>query len=220
MFLGESLMTRGSINVKLLESDSQIQKKLYESLAFVINRSITKNSKKVINILKAEIGNWIRSQPEIESLLNSGPGSLNAQFGLPQGTADNVVNEIINTIVNDTTINIKNVDKNLNGNIEFNFQRSDFSNLLSMSAGHVITEKNTDLHWLDWLLTRGDTTIIIGYGYTPNTKGRSGGGTMNYLNKAWRVPPQFSGTIDNNFIIRAFDKKETEIVNMLQELFK
>ena len=83
----------------------------------------------------------------------------------------------------------------------------------------VRTEKGADLHWLDWLLTLGDKTIVIGYEYKPGTGGRSGGGTMT-KGTAFRVSPSYSGTIEDNFITRAFSNKEKEVSSILMGIFE
>ena len=36
---------------------------------------------------------------------------------------------------------------------------------------------------------------------------------------AWRVPPQFSGSRENNFITRSFRGREREITEILKGLF-
>jgi len=114
-------------------------------------------------------------------------------------------------------VKIQPIKKTLKGTLEINFQRDDFINLLSLQSGHVLTEKGTDLHWLDWLLIKGDTTIITGYTYIPGPLGRSGGGEMN-IGGLWRVPPEFSGTITNNFITRSFKGTEKETAEILKGL--
>jgi hypothetical protein len=213
-------MSNGFISIKLLESDIKIQKNMYKALADAINKSINKYKGEVTAQLKSSIGNWIRSQPEINSLLANGAfGSLSAQFGLPIGSANFAVGQIISEITNNVNINFTPVNDKLKGSIEFNFQPADYLNLLGLSNGHVLTEKGVDLHWLDWLLIQGDTVIILGYDYVPASRGRSGGGYMS-LGKTWRVPPEFSGTPTNNFITRSFDGRDNEIINILKGLFK
>ena len=36
---------------------------------------------------------------------------------------------------------------------------------------------------------------------------------------AWRVPSDYSGTIDNNFVTRALENREKQIINALKGLF-
>lgn len=185
-----------------------------------LNKKIAKNYRRVVNSLQQKIPFWIRSQPEIQSLLSEGiPGSLNALFGLYAGDAGRAVADIINAIKQSTSIRVDKINRKYQGNIEFNFQSSDFSNILSLSSGYVSTENNANLHWLNWLLTMGDTVVVVGYRYQPKNSGRSGGGIM-LESGSFRVPPQFSGTLENNFIIRALSGREREIEPIMARLFE
>lgn len=211
---------KGFIGLKLLESDKTIKKAIHEGIAEQINGAIKKNKQRTTRILKTSVKKWVGAQPEIASLLSRGSfGSLNAQFGLPSNDADTAVKMITSLVSESLRIKITPVNVKLRGQIEFNFQRTDFSNLLGLKSGHVTTKKGQDLHWLDWLLTRGDMTIVTGYSYIPGNAGRSGGGFMDF-GGVWRVPPEFSGTLQNNFITRSFIGREKEITGILQGLLK
>jgi hypothetical protein len=77
-----------------------------------------------------------------------------------------------------------------------------------------------DLHWLDWLLNRGDQIIVVGYEYNPQTGlGRSKLGNMK-TGGSFRVPPEFSGTQENNFVTRALigASQEKEIAKILEKI--
>ena len=208
------------ITLKLLESDQQIQSNINKAIADYMNSQIRKKNKRILGIFKGSAESWVRSQPEIQSLLAQGEkGSLNAQFGLPPGTPDLAVDKIVNSIVESTEIKITKVNQKLSGGIEIFCQPSQFLNLLELSEGHVRTKKGADLHWLDWLLTLGDKTIVIGYNYEPGDGGRSGGGTMT-KGTAFRVSPLFSGTVEDNFVTRAFSGKEKEVSSILMGIFE
>jgi len=210
----------GNLSIKLLESDRTIKSKIHKAIKEEINKLINRNKDSVVRDLRDSIGVWIRVQPEISSLLADGQfDSLNAQFGLPVGSASAAVNQIVNSTLSSLRVNVKPLNDKLKGGIEFNFQNTDYMNLLGLGVGHIRTELGADLHWLDWLLIQGDTTIVKGYEYSPGNKGRSMGGYMNTGN-AWRVPPEYSGTKDNNFITRAFVNRDAEIENILKRLLK
>jgi hypothetical protein len=90
---------------------------------------------------------------------------------------------------------------------------------LSLPEGHTIYEDG-DLHWLQWMLIRGDETIIVGYEYNPQTGlGRSKLGNMKKGN-SFRVPPQYAGTSDNNFITRALigQQQNDDITNLVKKV--
>lgn len=209
-----------TIRLKLTTPQKKIEEMIAEQSTDYLNRKIRKNYTRVVNSLRQKIPFWIRSQPEIQSLLSEGiPGSLNALFGLYSGDAARATSDIIEAIKQSTQIRIDKINRKYQGNIEFNFQATDFRNLLSLNSGHIMTEKSQDLHWLEWLLTAGDAVIIVGYRYEPKLSGRSGGGVMAKGN-FFRVPPQFSGTLENNFITRALSGRDKEIEPVVARLFE
>jgi len=209
-----------TISLRLLESNSAIKKSINKALAEHFNAALIRGSKGLKTAISSKIPGWIAEQPEVKSLLQEGNiGGLNAHFGLPQGTTTNAVNAILHAVAESVIINIKKMKGNALGGVEFSIQPSDLANLLTLHQGHVITEKQTDLHWLDWLLKQGSAVIIKGYDYTPKRDGRSGGGIMT-TGSLWRVPPEFSGTLENNFITKALSNREKELTEILKDIFK
>ena len=60
------------ITLKLLESNQQIEKKINKAIAEYMNNQIRLKSRKVLGIFKKNIESWVRSQPEIRSILAQG----------------------------------------------------------------------------------------------------------------------------------------------------
>ena len=208
------------IRLKLTTPPQKIKEMIAEQTTDYLNRKIQKNYPRVVNSLRQKIPFWIRSQPEIQSLLNEGiPGSLNALFGLYGGDAARAVSDIIEAIKQSTSIKIEKINRRYQGNVEFSFQPSDFMNLLNLNSGNVTTEKGETINWLDWLLTAGDTAVVVGYRYEPKSGGRSGGGIM-IKGSFFRIPPQFSGTLENNFVTRALSGRDKEIEPIMARLFE
>lgn len=203
----------------IITSIKDVAKAINLEFASFLNKLFFKNYKTVEVNLRNAVKRWVSEQPEIVSIKAGGQNSLAALFGIPPEQAVVAAEEISELVANSVVIKIDKFDKNLNGQATFYFQPSSLSNLLDLDAGYVITDKDQKLHWLDWLLTQGDTTIIIGYSYEPSNRGRSGGGTME-TGGVFRVPPQFSGNINNNFITRAFQNREKEISLILEALLK
>jgi len=207
------------INLKLTQTVKDIEKEINKSIATELNKVIRTKNKTVLGVFKRNIESWVMAQPEIQSLLDQGgQGSLNSQFGLRPGTADISVARIVSSIVDSTTVNVKKINDKLVGGVTFECQSKTFANLLGLPDGHVLTKKGVDLHWLNWLLTLGDIAIITGYDYKPSQMGRSGGGTMAG-GGSFRISPSFAGTLENNFITRAFSGKEKEVKNILMGIF-
>jgi len=208
-----------TISLRLVDTNNQINKNINTALANRFNLIITQRSSTIADRVRQLIPGWIKSQPEMLSLLSPNPLSLIGQFGIYQDT-NAIVNSIANSIAQSTTIRTRQYTNNLRGGgLELNVQPIDFSNLLSLQEGHTIYEDG-DLHWLNWLLTRGDQIIIVGYEYNPQTGlGRSKLGNM-IQGTSFRIPPQFSGTPDNNFITRALSgpTQEKQITQIFQDL--
>lgn len=215
MFLGESI-----VPIILKESDDKFVKKTNKAIADELNRRIRKNKKRIENEIKSLIGGWIKSTPEMSSLTQEGVfGSLNAQFGLYPGQGESAVQSIIGAIIGSVSVVVNTVQPKMNRSIiEFKIQPIAFENLLSLPDANVVQSSNGKvLPWLDWLLNLGNTVIVGGYTYVPESLGRSGGGTMN-PGAGWRVPPQYAGTQNNNFITRALSGREKQINPILKRI--
>ena len=190
-----------SISVKLLDSVNTIEKNINIAIANYINTKLKNNKNTIINNIKNLVPLWIRDQPEIQSLSSSDPASLIGIFGIERNTSS-IIDTIVNSVSSSLTFEFQKIDNNLNGEFTINIQPSTFQNLLGLPEGYTYYE-NGSLHWLEWLLLRGDEIIVANYQYNPSAgAGRSRLGNM-IVGGSFRIPPQFSGTINNNFVTRA-----------------
>ena len=208
------------VTLKLIESNSEIISNINIGIADYVNKLFKKKANRIQRGIAKLVPAWVLEQPEIGSLTEEGtPGSLNSQFGFYSGTSAMIISAVTQAVKESTSVRIDPVDKNLNGGIFIEIQPENFGNLLSLSEGFIRTGQ-ANLHWLDWLLTQGDRTIVANYLYQPASgKGRSGGGTMA-LGGSWRVPPQYSGRVDDNFITRALNGREKQILDVIESVIK
>lgn len=208
------------IKIKLLESEKVITSNINQAISEYINKKLNSKQNTILSKARLLISQWIRSQPEILSLLSPSSNSLAGQFGLPPGNISSAINSIISSIEQSIEVKFIPYTKSLkSGGLEVNFQPNNFINLLSLPEGHV-KYFNGDLHWLNWLLTAGDNIIIVNYQYNPSTGlGRSGLGNM-IPGGVFRVPPEFSGDVNNNFITRALigPEQEKQISNIFKDI--
>lgn len=208
------------ITLKLLESEKQIAQNINKAIAEHINSILSKNQSNLLSRVKTLAVQWIQSQPEISSLLSASPDSLAALFGIPPNEVTPAVNNIISAIDKSVEVRFVPYSNDLqNGGLEVNIQPNTFENLLLLPEGHV-RYTGGDLHWLNWLINAGDTIIVANYQYNPVSGfGRSGFGVM-IPGGSFRVPPQFSGTSDNNFITRALvgSSQLDQIGNIIKDI--
>lgn len=207
--------------VKILESDSQIEKTINKAILQQLNKKLPKIFKSLQSFIKTEVIGAIKSQKEYNSIVS---GELRAEFGLPDG--DKRVSRILETIESSLFVEYKKPSINGNkikGGFSIGMIRNDFRDILSLDEAVLITEKNTPLEWLKWLLLEGDKTIISGYEFSigNSARSRTGGGIMSQsFSGTWRVPPSYAGQIDNNWITRAVDGVSKTIENRFIQLIK
>jgi len=193
----------------LTDNITQIQAKVNKAFAEEINKVLFKEKNNLLQKCKQISTQSILLQPEVQSLNSSRADSLAGQFGITTSQAIALPNAIAAAIEASISVTFIKYNFKLAGGIEVNFQPKDFRNLLDLPIGHTIYNGG-DLHWMSWLLEQGDKVIIVGYSYDPTTGlGRSGLGTMT-SGGFFRVPPQFSGTTENNFVTRALVGSEQE----------
>ena len=208
------------LSLKLTDNVKILQDKINRGIADHINALFVSNERYTENQVLDLVGVWIRSQPEMVSLALSGDdNSLAGHFGLPAGTANSVANTIVTSIQQATRVVVKKVDNKLNGGLILECQPSNFANLLGLPTGYTEVTGGS-LHWLKWLLESGHKTLIVDYHYTPASGfGRSRLGVMT-KGGAWRVPPEFAGTIEDNFVTRAFKNKQNDLNALFGRILK
>lgn len=208
------------IGLKLVDPIAKIEKDIRSALVKDLNIFLNSKKDTILNKIRNSSKSWILSQPELSSLEGSSvPYSLNSLFGLLPSSGPQAIDAIVNSIVNSIRVEFSKINNDFKGGITLSIQPLDFQNLLGLPEGHVITEKGTDLHWLDWLLTKGDTVIVAGYQYDAQGSGRSGVGRM-VGGSAFRVPPSFSGVTSNNFVTRAFRDKQEQVQKIISEVLR
>lgn len=202
------------ITLKILDSLQDITTNINKAIAAELNVKLLDSRNSVTTRIKQLVNELVESQPEIQSLRD---GALKGAFGIVD--SDSAIISILESILSNTEVNLKKFDHNLNGGLTINIQPSSFQNLLGLPRGFTIYSKGV-LHWLDWLLMRGDTIIVTDYQYNPKTGlGRSGLGNM-IGGGSFRVPPQFSGSDNDNFITRALlsNEAESQITSILESV--
>ena len=205
------------LSLNLIESDAQISKLILEQLKNVIENAVNKSIPKIIIEIKNIIANALRSQPEYASLMT---GTLKAEFGIPDGSK---VNQIIEALVNTINFTNKSVsikNSGLNGGFVLTMMKSnDLNGIIYIDIASVMDEKGYTLPWLEWLLLRGNESIVKEYSvrYTNSNRSRSGMALMFRSDKNWRVPPEFAGSQTNNWTTRAVERAEQKVYQIIQE---
>jgi hypothetical protein len=148
----------------------------------------------------------IRNAPEISSLLT---GELKRVFPGVENVYD-IVDGIVNILKAATKI------RSFTNLIKVIIEKNDFADIIALNGGSYEALSGVKIDWLEWLLTRGDDVILFDDLENFTFAGESFSIPIGQLgDESIRIPPQFSGTEDNNFIIRSFAGAEEEIANIL-----
>ena len=207
-----------NISIKILESAKVIESRINQALVDKVNQKLKLGNNKAIQRARSYVQGWIAEQPEMKSIASG--GDLAGQFGIRAGQGSSIVTAIATAVSMSTVFSFKPFTNKFKGSAKLEFQPNSFATLLTLPAGFTATKNSGNLHWMDWILLQGNKTIIVGYEYVPDTgKGRSGMGTMS-TGGMWRVPPQYAGTKDNNFITRAFLGREKQIAALFGEILR
>lgn len=208
------------INLKILESNSEISNEILKLLLPMVSsffKIVFEKSKNELIILLQQA---IILSPEYGSIRS---GILKAHFGLPNSeqVLDSIVNFYKKIDIRYDTPTISN--NTIKGKFILNMVDNSFGDILSENFSSFVTEKGSELNWLEWLLLFGDKAIIKDYnislGAYPNSrtglavmKGQTGG--------KWKVPSSFAGYKNNNWITRAIDSIDSKIENVFVKIMK
>lgn len=193
---------------------------MLDALTREVNTQMAGIDQKITSLIRPVVAEAIMNCFELQSLLG---GPLQGHLGLRPGENDYAVFSITQAVSNAVYATWMPMRKNKAGRLEILIQPDNFANLLSLRAGVNVAQHKEDgpyeMEWLDWLLTLGDTPIVKGFEYQRDPSGRSGIGIMAKKDGAsWRVPPEFAGTLNDNFVTRALDEPaiESEITTILK----
>lgn len=192
------------LRIDIAESNAQVFKLVANAIADELNDALSAAALPMEKKIRTLVRDAIQGQPEWFALDG---GQLTEEFGLT--TAQSKLNTIMRVWIQNITVifdKFKLSGSQLRGRYEISMIKGDWSDVLAAPEAKQITEKGVALPWLQWLLIEGDKVIIRDYELTMGKKpGRAGGKIMVKNKGRWRVPPQYSGTTNDNFVTRAID---------------
>ncbi len=106
----------------------------------------------------------------------------------------------------------------IEGSLTIRLLRTDLAEVLSANGSSYTSEHGHRVDWLDWLLTRGDSLIVLNFHFYPgNIAGsRTGIGIMG-RGGVWRVPPEYSGIPGNNWLTRALANLASPLEDVVRD---
>lgn len=206
------------LSLSIIENNSVIEKGILTALLPEVSAFMNKASKYVQSNIFPIIKESILAQPEYDSLVN---GQLRLELGIPDAAMR--VEDLINVWINNTIVEYK-PPQIMNNRIKSSFTikmiRANFSDVLSLNLASI--ERNAigaTIPWLEWLLLEGTATLVDNYEVFigPHNRSRTGYAIMKASDgQGWGVPPEYAGTINDNWITRALEGCKPDIQKLLE----
>ena len=216
----------GRLSIELLTSPDEFERMVKVAMVEKLNSIIRKSLPDFKRRISPFVYNALIRSPVYRDIL---VGDLSAELGFRRGQEDRFISGIIRALSEEFILEFKpltlTANGNINGGVELKIIQADFKDILNHPLAFIKTKKQK-LHWLDWLLTWGDRIVVRDYSivFKQTRRSRSGFAIMvkSKFSPFWRVPPQFSGTLDDNWITRALEKAnvEADITNLFYEYLK
>ena len=208
------------ISANIVETNDEINTMILEIMADHINDTLNIAMPKITTEIKELVALSLREEPEYQSLLS---GRLKAEFGLSDtNMVDNIIDKLVSTIdVSRPTVSYNKIG--LVGGFTITMMKSDDMNgLIFTDIASVISNNGQHLPWLQWLLLEGNNAIVKNFDVKMGSysQSRSGMAIMVSSRDNWRVPPEFVGTISNNWTTRAIDRIEDKIYTLIQDIIE
>tara|TARA_Y100001934_G_scaffold275594_1_gene370391 strand:- start:2117 stop:2773 length:657 start_codon:yes stop_codon:yes gene_type:complete len=207
-----------SLNFSLkMVNEDKVKKDILMAIQKHMKKNFNKSTDKIKMEVKNQVYNAILQSSTMDSLQS---GNLREEFGLESVNPDGIASAVSNIV------KLKVESPRISGDkivAKFTIEAapSDLQTVTSGSEdGLQETEKGQSLPWLKWLLTLGDAVIIRSFEVKAGFPKRSRtGDKIMVKGRGWRVPPEHSGSEDNNFITRAIDSVLPQLQNDLTQLF-
>lgn len=195
------------INVKSSDSYETIQVRVLTSLRLHLDKAMRQAAPAIRARIQELCVAMIKDTEEYDSLVS---GELLAELGIPE--VERRLRQILDGVRKGVDARAEPVvvrGGRLAGGLSISMVRSSFEDLLGLPAAEYVSNGRYVIPWLRWLIVEGDRVIILTHEVTFNlsaadrARSRTGMALMR-PGSGWRVPPEYSGTLDDNFITRAF----------------
>jgi hypothetical protein len=204
-----------NITVKLVDSTSDINRLILNNIRDYLDPKIQQVGSKVTEQLPKLVSEALRQEPEYLSLLS---GQLKAELGLASSSDVEAVIEAISSSIELKTQSLSANRSGIKGGFTINMIRAkDAGGVIGLEIAKI-NDKGYSLPWLQWLLFAGNEILIKNYKveFGPNPNSRSGLAVMKpSSSSSWRVPPEFVGSEDNNWITRAITRIENNVYDLI-----
>ena len=209
-----------TLGLKVITTQREIAKNILDGIVDEVNARVNKVIHGLTDTFKILLREEIEAAPEYDSIVN---GLLRTELGI-ENDPSSTLQSIVAHITNHAKIDF-NTAKVFNSSHAFGSLTvkidTDVDGIIAAVGGSYETEKGTTIPWLEWMLKLGDEIIVRDFHIVFNRPAYSRTNDAIMLKGGgWRVPPQYSGDEDNNFITRAIDRALARFQGEFSKAFK
>lgn len=212
------------MHFELTADNAEFSRLIMEALAKEANKHLKKLPKKLTIPFRKSVEEVFRESHTYQQLIN---GELRGRFGFPNGTEAGFVGSILFAIRDDLHIDftpVYSTSVDLYGGITIYVVKKTLEDILKANGAEFVVRSPSrkiypnltkdepdrfNIKWVDWLLLQGDKIIVQDFSFVGGEGiGRSTKGVMRPTtnsSKWFRVPPDYSGTINDNWVTRTLD---------------
>jgi hypothetical protein len=202
---------------KLLQGSGDLARYITQNFIQIINKNFFSKKNIIQQNISSIVIESIKAQPEYSSLKS---GVLRNQFGIANvSVVDSILSELDDIQVQ--LIKPRALKNGIEASLIVNMIKEGFPDILGSSGASYVSEKGSQIDWLRWLLLEGNNSVVVGYKYFPKAdpRSRTGKGIMIKGESAiYRVPPEFAGTAENNWITRGINEALPQIESYINQM--
>ena len=225
------MASRQFLVLKIKDSKAQIKRKINDTINRIFLRGHVLETVSLRSGIKIKNMFRRRMKESHAYMLLSTNSLVVGEFGLENYKQK--IDAIIEAWVQSYKLKLRKGHGNtIKGGFTINMVRSNYFEVLKLpqakqratSTVHITKKSQKLMHWLNWLLLRGEEKFITGYDVVFRVgAGRTGLAVMvkGKRGRSWGVPVGIAGTRDDNFVTRVIDKMENDIFTIIaQELLR
>ena len=218
------------VNFVLKTPIENILKRVHTTAVKQLNTKMRRIKKIILEELPKRLRKAIKASPVYFLLVYdlAGDVALYGQLGITDIGArlDNIIDHWCspeNIVVEEQPFNITN--NNISGFLRIKMIKGDYSDVLDLAIAKALVDSKkgttTEIPWLEWLLLSGPGYIIRDYVYFESDRTAVSSRTHTGIMRSkpgdgWRIPPEYAGTQEDNFLTRILDQ---ELAQITQEIF-
>lgn len=188
-----------------------LEKYILEEVRLQIKKKLSTLDILISSQLKLLLQLAIQSSELYQALVNR---QESIYFELGAVNSPETMHELVEVVKNTVIVaplNPRKLGNRINISIVCSAINNNFSEALSLTSGkYISTNKHghsTTINWLEWLLK--SPPHIQGWDviFKPSPSSRTGYAIMAEMtNRAWELPIEFAGTLEDNFVTRAIEE--------------